>query len=286
MKVILRGSEDNALATFNSSHRSIKDAIKRASDLEKSLNAPCLVDLERARQALGTAWPFLRQEADVSDELRAKAAALEDLLARETFFKELPSIEQHATALEVDYERRFEEAIAARIAAYTKAFDRLVKTHGWSDVGEDQQRRLGAPFERGKSREEVRLPIPQVRSEPLKQAVLVPGDEAAGGEFKDQPAIHLLVEVEIERVQGLPVVAEAGLRDAALEEPVLAAQELVLDERGEEVDGGQRRGLGLEQPRLEPGGHARAAELTQGVLQLDEVHVGISSWVLRAITSR
>ena len=32
---------------------------------------------ERARQALTTAWPFLRQEADVSDELRAKATALQ-----------------------------------------------------------------------------------------------------------------------------------------------------------------------------------------------------------------
>ena len=75
---------------------------------------------------------------------------------------------------------------------------------------------------------------------PMKQAVLVLGDEAAGGELKDQPAIHLLVEVEVERVEGLAAIAEAGLRDAALEEPVLAAQELVLDERGEEVDGGQR----------------------------------------------
>ena len=39
---------------------------------------------------------------------------------------------------------------------------------------------------------------------PLKQAVLVLSDEAAGGELKDQPAIHLLVEVEVEeRVEGL-----------------------------------------------------------------------------------
>ena len=81
-------------------------------------------------------------------------------------------------------------------------------------------------------------------------------------------------------------VAEAGLLDAALEQPVLAAQELVADERGEEVDRGQRLGLGLEQPRLEDGGHAGAAELAQGALQFDEVHVGISSWVFRAMRSR
>jgi hypothetical protein len=103
---------------------------------------------------------------------------------------------------------------------------------------------------------------------------------------KTQPAIHLLVEVEVKRVQDLAAIAKAGLRDAALEEPVLAAQGLVLDERGKEVDRGRRRGLGLEQPRLEPGGDAGAAEQAEGVLQLDEVHVGRSSWVLGAITSR
>ena len=58
MKAILRGSEDNAIATFNASHRSIKDAIKRAVELEQALSEPRLRDLERARQALGTAWPF------------------------------------------------------------------------------------------------------------------------------------------------------------------------------------------------------------------------------------
>jgi len=165
MKAILRGSEDNALATFNSSHRSIKDAIKRAAELEQSLTEPHLHDLERARQALATAWPFLREEADVADELRTKAAALEDLLARESFYKEIPAIEQNAKALEVDYDKRFEEALNARIAAYTKAFDRLVRTPGWGEVDEDQQHRLAGPFERGKAREKERLPIPQLRSE-------------------------------------------------------------------------------------------------------------------------
>ena len=42
MKAILRGSEDNAIATFNASHRSIKDAIKRAAELEQALSEPRL----------------------------------------------------------------------------------------------------------------------------------------------------------------------------------------------------------------------------------------------------
>jgi len=105
---------------------------------------------------------------------------------------------------------------------------------------------------------EVALPRARRAEE---QPVLVLGDEAAGGEFEDQAAVHLLVEVEIEGVQGLALVAEAGLLDAAGEQPVLAAEEFVADEGGEEVDGRQPGGLGLEQAGLEAGGHAGAAEL-------------------------
>jgi hypothetical protein len=165
MKAILRGSEDNAIATFNASHRSIKDAIKRAVELEQALSEPRLRDLDRAREALRTDWPFLHQEADIGDDLRAKAAALEDLLARETFYRELPSIEQHAATIEAEYERRYHEALEARIAAYTKAFERLAHTPGWDAIDMGQQQKLATPFERGKARDKERVPIPQLRSE-------------------------------------------------------------------------------------------------------------------------
>ncbi|HEX9606521.1 MAG TPA: BREX system P-loop protein BrxC [Gemmatimonadaceae bacterium] len=165
MKAILRGSEDNAIATFNSSHRAIKDAIKRASELEQALTEPRLRDLERARQAVTAAWPFLQQEADISEDLRTKARALEDLLARETFFRELPVIEQNARAIEAEYDRRYDEAMHARVTAYKKAFDRLIKTTGWSEIDEDEQRRIATPIERGLTKDKARVPIPQLRSE-------------------------------------------------------------------------------------------------------------------------
>ncbi|WP_408890105.1 BREX system P-loop protein BrxC [Myxococcus faecalis] len=165
MKAILRGSEDNAIATFNTSHRGIKDAIKRAVELEQVLSEPRLHDLERARKTQGVLWSFLSQESDVTDELRTRAASLEDLLARETFFKELPSIEQHTKAIETEYARREDEALDARVAAYTKAFDKLIKTPGWSEIDEDQQRRLADPFERGKNRGADHVPIPQLRAD-------------------------------------------------------------------------------------------------------------------------
>ena len=112
---------------------------------------------------------------------------------------------------------------------------------------------------------------------PEEQPVLVLSDEASRGELEDEPAVELAVEVEIEGVEGLADIAEAGVLDPALEEPVLATQELVADEGGEEIDRGQRVRLRLEQPRLQAGGHTGAAELAQRALQFDEIHRGISS---------
>ena len=165
MKSILRGSEDNAIATFNTSYRGIKDAIKRAVELELALSEPRLHDLERARKALGVLWNFLSHEPDVTDVLRKRATELGDLLQRETFYKELPTIEQHTKAIESEYARREKEAIEARDAAHTNAYNMLTKTPGWSEIDKDQQRRLAEPFEQGKKREAELVPIPQLRAD-------------------------------------------------------------------------------------------------------------------------
>jgi hypothetical protein len=165
MKVMLRGTEDNAIATFNSSHRAIKDAIKRASELEHSLTEPRLHDLHRARQACTAAWPFLQQESDISDDLRTRAHALEDLLARETFFREIPTIEQHAGAIEAEYDRRYDEAMGARVSAYQNAYDRLIKTPGWNEIDGEEQQRIATPLQSGMTKDKARVSIPQLRSE-------------------------------------------------------------------------------------------------------------------------
>jgi hypothetical protein len=52
-----------------------------------------------------------------------------------------------------------------RIAAYTRALDRLAHTPGWDGIDHDHQQKLAAPLERGKTRDQDRVPIPQLRSE-------------------------------------------------------------------------------------------------------------------------
>ena len=165
MKAVLRGSDDNAIATFNSSHRSIKDAIKRATELEQALTEPRLKDLERAREALNAAWPFLQNETDITDELRMKAAELEEFLQRETFYRELPTIDQHATAINAEYGQRFEEAMGARVAAYTGALEKLTRVQGWGAIAHERQGRLASTLARGATRNHEKVTIPQLRSE-------------------------------------------------------------------------------------------------------------------------
>jgi hypothetical protein len=165
MKAVLRGPDDAALSTFNASHRSIKDAIKRAAELDQALTEPHLRNLERARNVLTNTWPFLREEAGVTEHFQTKAIALEDLLGRETFYRDLPAIEQHTRAIEEEFERRYKEAIDGRVQLYTKAYNFLVNVPGWEQIGDDAQRRVAAPIEHGMMRQDALVPIPQVRSE-------------------------------------------------------------------------------------------------------------------------
>ena len=84
-----------------------------------------------------------------------------------------------------------------------------------------------------------------------QEDVLALCDEACGGELEDERAVDLLVEGEVEAVERAVGVPESGLLMPAGEEAVLAALELVGDERGEQVDGSHLLGLGLEQARFE-----------------------------------
>lgn len=163
-RVIARGSESAALTAFNASHRTIKDAIKRATELSDALTEPRLLDLERARRLLTTQWPFLDGEADVQDTLRQAAAELEDRLARETFYRELPAIDQQAAAIAAEYDRRYQQALRERIDAYTSALEQLERTPGWESLDADQRERVGAPLRRGTAAE-AGVPIPQLRAD-------------------------------------------------------------------------------------------------------------------------
>jgi hypothetical protein len=86
----------------------------------------------------------------------------------------------------------------------------------------------------------------------------------------------LLIEVEVEVVEGLLGVAELGLLCPPLQQALAAACEFVGDQAGEQVDGGERFGLGLAQTGFQHGGHSAQAKLFERAVEFDRIHSSIS----------
>jgi len=166
MRAIRNGKEDRAILTFNSAYKELKEAIKRAAELKTALIEPRLHDLERARKALGGVWSFLQQEENLDEVYQEHAQQLADLMARETFYRELPAIDQHTRSLEQEYHRCHEDAVKSRAAVYSEALVELKGTPGWEQL--DDERR-SVVVEALKSYVSVRdgdtVSIPQIRAD-------------------------------------------------------------------------------------------------------------------------
>ena len=109
-----------------------------------------------------------------------------------------------------------------------------------------------------------------------KQGIFVAGDEGASGQVEDQAAIHLLVEGEVEVVEGLLGVAELRLFCPPLQQALATPGQFVGDQTGEQVDGGERFGLGLAQTGLQHGGHSAQAKLFKSTIEFNQIHSSIS----------
>ena len=162
IRTIRGGTEDVAITTFNAAHKGIKEAIKRGSDLKSALTEPALLGLKQAKAVLDDTWPFLEHEQELPDGLADSAAALSDLLARETFFRELATIDQATAAIRTEYEKRFDAALTARADAYTEALTKLHAQDAWGELNEEQQGRIEQPL---KSRSGT--PAPQRSHNPV-----------------------------------------------------------------------------------------------------------------------
>jgi hypothetical protein len=166
LRAIRSGSEGSAIIAFNGCHKELKEAIKRAAELDHALTEPVLHDLKRARAAIQSRWAFLQAEPDLGEGIRDAAETLDDSLKRETFFRELPTIDQLARVVENAYEQRYQNALSARADAYTRALNTLRSTPGWEELDEDQRRRIAAPLEsRCQSTLPQPIPIPELRSD-------------------------------------------------------------------------------------------------------------------------
>jgi hypothetical protein len=160
-----RQRDCQALKAFTGCHQELKEAIKRTAELDGALTETALFDLGRARTALDQTWPFLEGEPDVANADREHANALADLIARETFFRELPAIDQHTKALEDAYAARLDEAVAVRSRAYEEALEQLYATPGWEQIDDEQRNRIAEPLATYATAPAKPPSIPQLRAD-------------------------------------------------------------------------------------------------------------------------
>ena len=166
LRAIRSGSEGSAIIALNGCHKELKEAIKRAAELDQALTDPALLDLKRARTALEAPWAFLQTEPDLGGDIRDAAVKLDDTLKRESFFRELPTIDQLARVVEKAYKQRYQNALSTRVDAYTEALKMLQSTPGWQELDDDQRRRIANPLEsRCQTSLPQPIPIPELRSD-------------------------------------------------------------------------------------------------------------------------
>lgn len=98
--------------------------------------------------------------------LADRAILLVDLLQRETFFREIPAIDQNAREIAAEYQRRFEAAVVERRTAYQAALAALRAMPGWETLTPEQGARVETPLAgTASSAPGAQTPIPQIRAE-------------------------------------------------------------------------------------------------------------------------
>lgn len=166
LEQIASASEEDCILSFSGGHEGLKDALARGAEIAKAIAEPQLVQLARAKTALNRYWPFLVNEESTGEIERQKAAELNDLIERETFYRELPKIDQAANKLELAYRKAFSDSVQLRSDCYTKALETLKSTSGWEQLDADRQQRIGEPITSRVSTEvSDTTPIPQIRSD-------------------------------------------------------------------------------------------------------------------------
>jgi hypothetical protein len=145
-KAIDRGTEESAIGEFNASHQKIKDGIRRAAEIEKELTASAIETIESARIVLATQWRALDTESNLESAVREAAKHLADALDRETFFRDLPDVDQWTAEITAEYDQRFQEALADKVAAYKSALLQLFDEPGWPDVDPADKEEIAAPL--------------------------------------------------------------------------------------------------------------------------------------------
>lgn len=171
LRFLRTAGDEDTVTTFIANHKLLREAQQRAKDLQAALTEPRLLDLTRARRALNQQWPVLKQESP-SEAMTAAAALLGNALAKETFFRELPAIEQAATIIGVAYQTLFDAAAQARAEVYQSAVASIQADESFPELDPVQQKQVvGGLAARAGAAPAPTATIAQVREETAACAV-------------------------------------------------------------------------------------------------------------------
>ncbi len=166
LRAIRTSREESAIQIFTSSAHQIKEAVRRGAELGDILNDQHLRDLQQAHTTLTTMWPFLQDELDLGVAVTTAARELDDLLQRETFYRDLPTIVQHTEGLRQAYAQRERRALEQRATVYADALGQLAATPGWEKLDDDQHDRIAQPLHKYATANLINgIPIPQIRAD-------------------------------------------------------------------------------------------------------------------------
>jgi hypothetical protein len=90
--------------------------------------------------------------------------------------------------------------------------------------------------------------------------------KGAGGQVKDQTAVHLRVEGEVEVIQRSLRIAECGLLAPSFQQAITAPGQLVADQTRDQIDRRHGFSLSLPQSCFQHSGHAAEPQLSQCAL--------------------
>lgn len=162
---IRRGNDEQAITGFRATHNQIKEGIQRANDLRQALTDPHIHDWKRAQTAIRSAWPFLQGEPTLDESTREAFARLDDVMRKETFFREFSAIDQNARKIEEDYQARHKAAAHERLAAYTQTITQVKGHASWPQLTPEQQQEVVSPLESFAKPVAETAPIPQLRAD-------------------------------------------------------------------------------------------------------------------------
>ena len=97
--------------------------------------------------------------------IATRGTDLADLIQRETFFRDLATIDQSAAVIDAEFQRRLGEALDARVGAHLTALEVLHATPGWERLDVAQQEEVSRSLRQGAERAGAPENLAHLRSE-------------------------------------------------------------------------------------------------------------------------